>query len=500
VRTVARVVVDDAELTRWTEPWRGGLVDEREDLTAASGPFRTYQRRVTAEPVEGGRHRVTSTVECTLAIPYWSWLFGPLLKRSLRKPGAPLPWWGPADHIDARASMVLGLLCVASLVTGYLGTLMTQTITYAADDFGLDGYRPQSTALAVARLSVVFAVALVALADRRGRRRMLVIATTGGCLLTAFTALAPNLVWYTVTQIPARGFATAIGVLVVVVAAEEMPKGGRAFGVSVLGMSAALGAGICVMALRVADTSPGGWRWLFLVPLLALPLLRDLARRLPESRRFTAQHAPGDLGGHANRLWLLAASVFLLQLFTAPASQLQNEFLRDERGYSALAISIFTVCTATPAGVGIVIAGHLADVHGRRIIGAVGLVGGVGATVAMFLSGGPAMWAWSFIGSIVGAMTVPALGVYGPELFSTGVRARANALLVVAGILGSGAGLLVAGPLSDHLGGLGPALAVLAVGPALLAVLVLARYPETAHLELEEINPEDLSPGASPAS
>jgi MFS family permease len=491
VRAVARAVVDDDALARWTRPWRGGLVDERDDLSAASGPFRTYQRHVDVAPAGDGRHHVTSTVEFTLAIPYWWWLFGPLLRPSLKKPGAPLPWWGPADHLDARASSVLGLLCIASLVTGYLGTLMSQTITYAADDFGLDGYGPQSVALTVARFSVVFAVVLVALADRRGRRRMLIVATTGGCALTALTALAPSLAWYTAAQVPSRGFAAAIGVLVVVVAAEEMPAGGRAFGVSLLGMSAALGAGICVMALRVADTGAGGWRWLFLVPLLALPLVRDLARRLPESRRFEAAHAPGDLSDHTDRLWLLAASVFLLQVFTAPASQLQNEFLRDERNYSAVGISLFTVVTSTPAGIGIVVAGHLAEVHGRRVIGAVGLVVGVGATVAMFLSSGPSMWAWSLLGSVIGAMTVPALGVYGPELFSTGVRARANALLVVAGILGSGFGLLAAGPLSDHLGGLGPTLALLAIGPAVLAVLVLTRYPETAHLELEEINPED---------
>ena len=491
MRAVAHAVVDDAGLTAWTNPWQGGLVHERDDLTAASGPFRTYRRQVTVEPAPGDRHRVTSTVECTLAIPYWSWLFVPLLKPWLKKPGAPLPWWGPDDHLDARATSVLGLLCVASLVTGYLGTLMTQTITYASSDFGQHGYRPQTIALAVARLAVFFAVALVALADRAGRRRLLLVATTGGCVLTAFTALAPSLAWYTVAQIPARGFATAVGVLVVVVAAEEMPKGARAFGVSLLGMSAALGAGFCVMALRLATTSSGGWRWLFLVPLVSLPVLRDVGRRLPESRRFEAPHAPGTLAGHRDRLWLLAVSVFLLQLFTAPASQLQNEFLRNERAYSAVAISLFTTCTVTPAGVGIVLAGHLADARGRRIIGAIGLVGGVGATVLMFLTHGPAMWVWSVVGSVIGAMTLPALGVYGPELFSTGVRARANALLVVAAVVGSSAGLLAAGPLADHVGGLGHALALLAIGPAVLAVLVLARYPETAHLSLEDINPED---------
>ena len=39
--------------------------------------------------------------------------------------------------------------------------------------------------------------------------------------------------------------------------------------------------------------------------------------------------------------------------------------------------------------------------------------------------------------------------------------------------------------------GLGPAVSVLAVGPVLVAVLVLTLYPETAHTELEDLNPED---------
>jgi hypothetical protein len=58
-------------------------------------------------------------------------------------------------------------------------------------------------------------------------------------------------------------------------------------------------------------------------------------------------------------------------------------------------------------------------------------------------------------------------------------------------VAGSAAGLLAAGVLTDALGNLGRALAVLAIGPAILAVLVLTRYPETARLELEDLNPED---------
>jgi hypothetical protein len=47
---------------------------------------------------------------------------------------------------------------------------------------------------------------------------------------------------------------------------------------------------------------------------------------------------------------------------------------------------------------------------------------------------------------------------------------------------------------------LGKALAVLSIGPLLVAGLVMLAYPETAHLELEQINPADdaIEPATSP--
>jgi MFS family permease len=111
--------------------------------------------------------------------------------------------------------------------------------------------------------------------------------------------------------------------------------------------------------------------------------------------------------------------------------------------------------------------------------------------VAMVLSAGWSMWALSMAGAIVGAATVPALGVYGPELFPTGLRGKANGIISLLGVAGGVVGLLAAGYLFDRWDRLGPALAVLAIGPALMALLVLFGYPETAHRELEELNPED---------
>jgi hypothetical protein len=42
-------------------------------------------------------------------------------------------------------------------------------------------------------------------------------------------------------------------------------------------------------------------------------------------------------------------------------------------------------------------------------------------------------------------------------------------------------------------------MAILAVGPMIVATLVITRYPETAHVELEVLNPEDSLDGGAAA-
>lgn len=471
-----------------------GTVAEREVtpgvFVAADGPFRQYRR-------------VGDAVEFHLAIPFFAWLFVVPVRHELRKQlrgdSTGMPWWAPADRLSPRAATVLGALCALSLFDGYLGTLITQTLTYVADGFHVDGDRPQGVTLAVVRLAIFLALPLVALADRRGRRKILLFAVVAGAVLAAATAFTPSLVWFTVAQTVARGFSTSIGILIVVIAAEEMPAGARAFAASVTAMSAALGAGMCVIALPLADTGPDGWRTLFLIPLVGLPLVRAAARHLPESKRFVATHASASMAGHGQRLWLLASAAFLVAIFAAPISQLQNEFLRDERGYSAAGIALFTILTATPAGAAVLVGGHLAETRGRRLVGAVGLVGGSVLLVAMYLSSGWPMWTFSVLGSMLAGLTIPALRVYGPELFPTSLRAGSGGLLAVAGVLGAATGVLSAGALSDALGGLGRAVAILAAGPIIVAVLVITRFPETAHRELEDLNPEDASAIPSPS-
>jgi MFS family permease len=437
---------------------------------------------------------VTQTVDFRLAVPYFGWLFLLPFKRALARPGGErAPWWAPPARLDARAASVLGTLALLTLVSGYLNTLFTQTIPCAGDEFGA-GNSALGVSGSIVRVGGLVALAVMIQADRRGRKVVILWASVAGALLAVTGAVAPSLAWLTVSQMLARAFSTAILLLVTIVAAEEMPAGSRAYAVSLLAMSSGLGAGVCVLALRLADLSTRSWRLLYLVPLLALPIIAAVRRRLPESRRFVAPHVPGDMAGHGGRLLLLAVSGVLVNLFVAPNSQFGNQYLRDERGFSGGRIGLLSIVIGTPAVIGIVGGGRIADVRGRRLVAAVALGAGTILTLGYYFSAGWEMWVVALVGTVISAAAIPALGVYGPELFPTGLRGRANGLVAVSSLLGSAAGLILCGVMADRFGRIGPAMAILSAGPLLLAVLVMAAYPETAGRELEDLNPEDRPP------
>ncbi len=501
--TSHRVSTDEAAV--FLAP-RDDVVGERADgvcaggerrFVAASGPFSHYERRVAVEPDGDGRAVVTETINFRLAVPLWWVAFVGLYRRALRQRPRPgrQPWWAAPERLDPQAATVLGLLCSIAIVAGYLGTLITQTLTFAADEFEASS-TAQGATLAAVRVGVLIGLVLAALADRYGRRRLLLASATAGCLFTVTGALAPNLIWLGASQTVARGFSGALLLLIGIVSAEEMPAGSRAYAVSLVTLTGALGAGMCLWVLPVADLDERAWRLIYVVPALGLLVVRAVGRRLPESRRFVTPHVEAPMAGHGRRFWLLAVSGFFLAVFAAPVGQFQNEFLRDERGYSAAAVSLFVVATSTPAGIGIVVGGRLADVYGRRLIAAVGIVGGTVGAVLMFASSGAVMWAWAIAGGMVAGLVVPALQVYRPELFPTSLRGKASGIIETITLSGSAAGLLIAGTLDDRWGGFAEPMALLALGPLAVSVLILAAYPETARQSLEDLNPEDRLPEA----
>ncbi len=498
-------VVDRSRLAAILAP-RDGVVAERAVGTEpgrfeqAAGPMASYQRTVDVTELPDGRVRVRQTVEFRQGFPFVRWLFYPFVRAHVRRlePGDRTPWWAPPQRMDTRAASILASLALLSAVIGYLGSLLTETATFAASEFHTSK-AAQGVTFAAIRVDILITLVFVTRADRLGRRRVALSAAAAACLTSMLGALAPGLIPWAATQVLARGFATTVGVMIGILAAEEMPAGSRAYAVGLLAMASAFGSGIVLMLLPIAGVGVRAWRVLYVVPIVGLIAVRAVGRHLPESRRFVASatREPTPLAGHWGRLALLAASGFLFYLFYLPVSQFGNEFLRKERGFSAAQLSIFNLVTGTPGGIGIMVGGRMADVRGRRQVGAFALAMGTATTVAMFFSHGLGLWLWAIVGTIVGAAIVPALGVYGPELFPTSLRGRANGIITLSQRAGSIVGLIAAGLLASAFGSFAPSFAVLSAGPVVVCALVLFAYPETAGQELEMINPEDAPAGST---
>jgi MFS family permease len=278
----------------------------------------------------------------------------------------------------------------------------------------------------------------------------------------------------------------ALAFLVGVVASEEMPRNSRTYTVSILAMAAGLGAGIAVIALSLADLGPGGWRLIYLLSAIWCVVALDLTRRLPETRRFTAAHITATRHRGATRsprinrrrLALLSIVAFAGNVFVAPASLFQNNYLSDIRGFSGGMIAVFSIVVGTPASIGLILGGRIADTRGRRHLIAITVPLGTAGIVGAFMVGGVPLWILSLVGGLLLSAAYPALAVYRTELFPTGNRSRAT-------------GLVTAAALIDADWSYGQVLGTLAIGQLIVTVLVVVAYPETAHLELEQLNPED---------
>ena len=185
----------------------------------------------------------------------------------------------------------------------------------------------------------------------------------------------------------------------------------------------------------------------------------------------------------------MCAGAVLFAVFAAPASQFQTQFLRQQRHYSAISISVLQQVAGTIGALGVLVGGRLADTHGRRPIAVICVAGATTTVAWSYLAHGWLMWCAATIGQFFLYATAPVLGVYGAELFATSARARSAGLVAASAAIGGVCGLLAAGALAAHIGTLAPALGVLAVGPLLLVVLLIFAYPETAGVTLEELVP-----------
>jgi MFS family permease len=417
--------------------------------------------------------------------------------------------------LDDKTRRLLFILIVASFVAGYQGSLLSTMLTYPARQWNKSS-ASQADLLAVLRFDVLASLAIVRLADRMGRKRLLIICSLIAPLFTALGALSNSLATLGITQFVSRSLTTAVAILITVYVAEEFPTGTRSWATGVLVACAAAGSAILLVAAAAADRTHSAWRFPFVFPLLTVPILGYQFRTLHESTRFQSfanaswSHTKGPnsdtqsiglkstrysrtrvdrtetfgaLRLHYKRLLLVAVFALVVAFEQTPARQLQNDFLRSERHFSSFTVSVFGIFSNAPGLIGLFLGSTLSDRFGRKLFLTIGLAGFAIGDAGMFLSHGYGLWGWSVIGALIGGMSLPALAVYSAELFPTVMRATANGLITGAARAGGAFGLLAVGWFAGSR--TGPSLALTTVGLWVAIVFILPFLPETAKSDLD---------------
>jgi MFS family permease len=357
--------------------------------------------------------------------------------------------------------------------------------------------------LAVIRLASLGSLPLSALADRHGRRRVLLRCLAIGLALTALAALSPGYWWFVALFALARPLLSATNALAGVVAAEETQARDRAKAIALATAGYGIGAGLTALVRGVAGEHLG-FRGLFALALVLLAATPLLARRMEEPDRYrrlrvaadpaTAAVQPRVLGrvraDLRPRLRLLAVLAFAIAFVTGPANTFLFVYAENALGMPRSATGAMFLAAAPIGLLGLLVGRWVSDVLGRRLT-----AGGAQAAVALacmltYSGSRPAVAAGYLLGILAAAAYGPAYGALAAELFPTSVRATAAGWLFgVAGVIGAVAGLVAFGRLADVLASFGGA-AVLVAAPVVLASLLFASLPETRGRELEQTAPE----------
>ncbi|HKC49551.1 MAG TPA: MFS transporter [Myxococcota bacterium] len=401
------------------------------------------------------------------------------------------------------------LLLALTVYASYLQALPAMTAPFLAAEFGLDDARITAIAGFVS-LGAFGTAALARMADRHGRRRLVVACFALLPALSLASALAPGVVSYTVAQIGVSALMGALFTGIVVVMIERASESRRAAGQAWFGFSGAVGGGLAVGFAALGERMPWGWRGFWLVAALPLLAVEVVRRALGETERFRRARAEGHVAAsHARDLflgpWRRRSIALLFVAALRPIALFATANWPFYYMVKSLALSPATASLVFVLGGGIgqlgnPVGARLANTWGRRPTAVWGSALAVASGIAFYwIPLGPdavtELVALTAVNQAATAAFSVADRLLASELFPTPLRATFSG---VTALMVAGAGLIANFGLSflvAPLGGLVPAITWLSVVTFVPATLIfLAAIPETRGMSLEEAAHEEAAP------
>jgi MFS family permease len=421
----------------------------------------------------------------------------------------------PADKVGGlrlhrwsdRAVVAAAIMALASGfgqfgVVAALGDVSTQLGHVAsggsiADKVGLSA-TSLGVGLAVIRLASLGSLPVIGIADRLGRRPVILVVTVLGLALTAVAAASPTYWWFVVIFALGRPLLSATNALAEVMAAEETSSRDRAAAIALIAAGYGVGAGLSAIVHSLASGTLG-FRGVFALAVVPLAVVVALRNWVEEPSRFMVAQAAGEhptpvLGAvgprYRGRLAILCLIGFAISVISGPANSFVFLYAQDvvhQKGY----VSALMVVASGASGLGGLLAGRwLADHLGRRPTGSLAMVA-VGLTPVLAYSGSSTALVLGYVlGVLSGSILAPSLGALLTELFPTSVRASVTGWSVTAAVIGAVVGLVLFGAVADvgNRFAVAAELTFLPAGAA--AALLFWLLPETKGREPESLWPE----------
>jgi MFS family permease len=362
-----------------------------------------------------------------------------------------------------------------------------------ADQAGLSG-TTIGIGLGVLRLASLAAMPLTSVADRIGRRRVLLGCCALGLVATVCASASPSFWWFVAIFAIGRPLLSASSAVGQVVAAESTDATNRARAVALVTAGFGVGSGL-VALLHGAASGFFGFRGLFLLAVIPLAFMPFIGRLVSETGRYelsraefaTARPTLGTIHRRLiGRLAVVAAISFGVALTSGPAT---GFVYLDAQDITKLASGVLSamVLTAGLTGIAGLYLGQLfADRLGRRPTGITAMVGLALSSMITYSGGRPELFVGYSLGIFFTALLAPTAGSFVNELFPTEVRAHVAGWLVISSVLGAITGLVGFGAIADAGGSLRLS-AVVVFAPTIALSWLFLALPETKGLEPEAV-------------
>ena len=358
-------------------------------------------------------------------------------------------------------------------------------------------------------VSAIGGLVLARLADRVGRRRVLLWCLMVTPLGALGAALATSLVLFAVCEVLLYAAISATVSGSVVMLAEALPVERRAKGQSYGGLAMGFGSGWCVVGMPLLADAGYSWRWLLAVTVAGVIGVPFIARLMPESERW--QHAAAS-GATRATTWTtlldpryrrraipISVCVLLGSIGGMAANNWSYYHAVSQVGLSAGATSTMVLVGGGIGAAGFPLAAWAAERLGRvPTIVTAGLLGSAGAVWFYWgppsQLGQPVLWlgAAYCLFSVAANSVIVAGNAAVTELFPTAVRGTMvgwlSLLIAVGSVTAQATMAVLAGPL----GGLSNVVGYLALLGVPSALLFGFFIEETRGLSLEVAAKEDL--------